>query len=172
MSDLIEIDYTKLASMVSDNLKTDKSIVNLLNEPALAKNGIVSPDGGNADQSIKSFPDFLMAVIRNDKTRIQNVYATKAQFESDGRFGGFLVPPQYRDLINGIAIESAIIRSGASVIPIDNGVEMQAPMIDQTIAPDGSSAFLGGIKLYWTAEQGNITQTTEVFEKINLKTTR
>lgn len=167
--ELVEIDYNKLSAMVANSLKSDKSIADLLNQPALATNGIVSPDGGNADQNIKSFPDFLMAVIRNDKARIQNHYATKAQYESDGKFGGFLVPPQYRDLINGIAIESAIIRSGASVIPIDNGVEMQAPMIDQTVSPDGSSAFLGGIKLYWTAEQGNITQTTENFEKINLK---
>jgi HK97 family phage major capsid protein len=169
VSELIEIDYTKLAGMVSDNLKADNSIVSLLNEPALAKNGIVSPDGGNADQNIKSFPDFLISVIRNDKTRISSLYSTKAQYESDGRFGGFLVPPQYRDMINGIAVESAIIRAGATVIPIDNGVEMQAPLIDQTIAPGGGSAFLGGIQLYWTAEQGNITPTTEYFDKINLK---
>jgi HK97 family phage major capsid protein len=47
--------------------------------------------------------------------------------------------------------------------------EYKAPRIDQTIAPDGSSAMLGGIKLYWTAERGNIQQTTMRLDMIDLK---
>ena len=148
--ELVEIDYNKLSAMVANSLKSDKSIADLLNQPALATNGIVSPDGGNADQNIKSFPDFLMAVIRNDKARIQNHYATKAQYESDGKFGGFLVPPQYRDLINGIAIESAIMVKSADAgikIAMIVGALLSAILKPETkvitVAPIQWQSFIG-----------------------------
>lgn len=174
MSDII-IDYDKIASMVASGIKSDlmsslkTDVMNeILNDPIVTKNGVVSPDGGSADKEVKNFADFTAAVLRNDAKRLGSVYEVKAQYESDGKFGGYAVPPQFAGMIDGYAIEESIIRKGATVIPTTLA-EYKAPRIDQTITPDGSSAMLGGIKLYWTAERGNIQQTTLKMDMIDLK---
>jgi HK97 family phage major capsid protein len=174
MSDIL-IDYEKLASMISGSIKTDVMdglkadvLKNMLNDPIVAKNGVVSPDGGSADKEVKNFADFTASILRGDTKRLSTIYETKAQYESDGKFGGYAVPPQYASMIDGYAVESGVIRGGATVIPTTLS-EYKAPRIDQTIAPDGSSAMLGGIKLYWTAERGNIQQTTMRLDMIDLK---
>jgi HK97 family phage major capsid protein len=174
MSDII-IDYDKIASKVANEIKSDlmsslkTDVMNeILNDPIALKNGVVSPDGGSADKEVKNFADFTAAVLRNDAKRLSSIYEVKAQYESDGKFGGYAVPPQFAGMIDGYAIEESIIRKGATVIPTTLA-EYKAPRIDQTIAPDGSSAMLGGIKLYWTAERGNIQQTTIKMDMIDLK---
>lgn len=174
MSDII-IDYDKIASKVASEIKSDlmsslkTDVMNeILNDPIALKNGVVSPDGGSADKEVKNFADFTAAVLRNDAKRLSSIYEVKAQYESDGKFGGYAVPPQFAGMIDGYAIEESIIRKGATVIPTTLA-EYKAPRIDQTIAPDGSSAMLGGIKLYWTAERGNIQQTTMKMDMIDLK---
>jgi HK97 family phage major capsid protein len=174
MSDII-IDYDKIASKVANEIKSDlmsslkTDVMNeILNDPIALKNGVVSPDGGSADKEVKNFADFTAAVLRNDAKRLSSIYEVKAQYESDGKFGGYAVPPQFAGMIDGYAIEESIIRKGATVIPTTLA-EYKAPRIDQTIAPDGSSAMLGGIKLYWTAERGNIQQTTMKMDMIDLK---
>lgn len=163
----IVVDYAQLANAIMPSLKND-ILQQILNDPIAARAGVISPDGGSADKAVKNFPDFLAAVMRNDSKRLSEVYATKAQVESNGTLGGYLVPPEFANMIDGYAIEEAIIRGGATVIRTSNP-EYKAPRYDQTVAPDGSSAFLAGVKLFWTAEAGNITQTQMKFEMIDLK---
>lgn len=162
----IEVDA--LANQIAGMIKSDV-IKSILNDPALAKNGIVTPDGGTADVSIKNFADFCTAAIRRDDKRITEVYGIKAtQIESSGTTVGYAIPPEYGTMIDGIALEESIIRPGAFVIPMSSP-EFKAPRMDQTISPDGSSAFLSGVKLYWTAEAGNLTQTSMQFSQIDIK---
>jgi HK97 family phage major capsid protein len=162
----IEVDA--LANQIAGMIKSDV-IKTILNDPALAANGIVTPDGGTADAGIKNFADFCTAAIRRDDKRITEIYGIKAtQIESSGTTVGYAIPPEYGTMIEGIALEESIIRPGAFVIPMSSP-EFKAPRLDQTISPDGSSAFLSGVKLYWTAEAGNLTQTSMQFSQIDIK---
>lgn len=163
----VMLDLDALATKVAGNLKADV-MSQLLNDPIVAKHGVVSPDGGKADKEVKNFADFIAAVIRKDSTRLENVYEVKAQVESNATTAGYAIPPQYAGMIDGIAVEESIVRGGATVLT-PTAPEWKAPRMDQTIAPDGSSAFLGGVKLYWTAEAGNIQATTTKFDQIDLK---
>jgi HK97 family phage major capsid protein len=163
--DVVNLD--ELASKVATNLKADV-MAQLLNDPIVARAGVVTPDGGAKDKEVKNFADYLAAVIRSDTKRLESVYEVKAQVESSATSAGYMIPPQYASEIQGIAVEESIIRGGATVLN-PTAPEWKAPRMDQTIAPDGSSAFLGGVKLYWTAEAGNIQSTSVKFDQIDLK---
>jgi len=162
------IDVDAVASQLAGMIKSDV-ISAILNDPALAKNGIVTPDGGTADAGIKNFADFCTAATRGDSKRLTEIYGIKqTQIETSGTTVGYAIPPEYGAMIDGIALEESIIRPGAFVLPLTSP-EFKAPRLDQTISPDGSSAFLAGVKLYWTAEAGNLSQTSLKFDQIDLK---
>lgn len=162
------LDMNELVSQIASAVKADV-IQAILNDPTITKHGVVTPDGGTADKSIKNFADFCVAAIRRDEKRITDIYGIKAtQIESSGTTVGYAIPPQYGSMIEAIAAEESIIRPGATVLPLTSP-EFKAPRFDQTIAPDGGSAFLAGVKLYWTAEAGNIQQTSAQFAQIDLK---
>ena len=65
-------------------------LARMQDEPANKDAGYYSDEGGSADIEAKSFGDFLLAVKRNDKTRLGKVY--KAMTEGSGAAGGYLVP--------------------------------------------------------------------------------
>src|SRR3990167_9033147 len=65
-------------------------------EPALRNSGYITVDGGTKDAQNKSFPDFLLAIMRKDERRLKNVYgAAKDMSEGSGTAGGYLVPTEY-----------------------------------------------------------------------------
>ena len=167
MADTVTVDMNELASQVSGAIKADV-IQAILNDPIVAKHGVVTPDGGTKDKEVKNFADYMAAVIRRDDKRLSAIYGVKAQVENNGTAGGYLVPPEYGSMIDGFAVEAGLIRPGAMVMSV-NSPEFKAPRYDQTISPDGSSAMLAGVKLFWTAEAGNIQSTQVKFDQIDLR---
>jgi HK97 family phage major capsid protein len=79
--------------------------------------------------------------------------------------GGFLVPETLRSELLRVALESAIVRPRARVIPMDT-LRVAFPMIDAT---SHVSHVFGGMVGYWTEEAGTLIESQAKFGKIMLE---
>ena len=135
-------------------------------EPANRDEGYYSEEGGTADIEAKSFGDFLLAVKRNDKTRLGKVY--KAMTEGSGAAGGYVVPEEFQaQLLEAAAFES-IIRPRATVINVntDRGF---IPALDQHATPTagvGQTVFAGGVVGGWAGEGSAGSSTDAAFKQV------
>lgn len=78
--------------------------------------------------------------------------------------GGFLVPEEYRADLMTTALEGALVRPRARVIPM--GVpRVKFPMVEDT---NHSSALFGGVVAYWTAERGQLVNSSPKFGEVTL----
>lgn len=139
-----------------------------------ARGTLVAPDSEDDHAEIRSFGDFCVAVKNGNTRRLDKVYGSKrALSEGDGSAGGFLVPTEYDAMLLRYAAEESLVRPRATVIPNAAG-SGEVPALDQETAPTagvGQSAFAGGVRMYWVAEAGSVTETTPAFKMIeyNLK---
>ena len=85
--------------------------------------------------------------------------------EGSGDQGGFLVPEAYRAELLMLAIEGAIIRPRATVLPMPLPI-MGFPSIGDT---SHATNVYGGVQGYWTEEGGTITVSEPTFEKVRLE---
>ena len=79
--------------------------------------------------------------------------------------GGFLIPEQLRAELLQVAIESAIVRSRATVIPMDS-LKLSIPTVDST---SNVSSVFGGIVGYWTEEGATLTESQPRFGRVSLE---
>lgn len=79
--------------------------------------------------------------------------------------GGFLIPEVLRAELLRVALETAIVRSRARVIPMDS-LTVPFPMVDST---SNVSSVYGGITGYWTEEGATLTESQPKFGRIELK---
>ena len=93
------------------------------------------------------------AQIRNDYTTI------------DPQSGGFLVPEVLRSELLRLALETAIVRPRARVIPME-AKSILFPTVDVT---SHATSVFGGIIGYWTEEGASITESQAVFGSIRLE---
>lgn len=136
------------------------------NAPGAALDDVFRNDlGGSAG-------DFFRAVYRDaagggsDKVRDQVGKLRNATELSSGTpaDGGFLIPEVLRAELLRLALETAVVRPRARVIPMDS-LRVPFPMIDST-TNDGSN--FGGIVCYWTEEGGTLTGSAPQFGRIVL----
>lgn len=78
--------------------------------------------------------------------------------------GGFLIPEYLRSELLRVALEKAVVRSRARVIPMET-LSVPFPTIDST---SNASSVHGGIVGYWTEEGGSLTDSSPTFGRINL----
>lgn len=78
--------------------------------------------------------------------------------------GGFLIPEILRSDIMQLALEGAVVRPHATVIPMDS-LTVPIPAVDET---SRVSNIFGGIQFYWTAEGGAGVDSSAKFAQINL----
>lgn len=78
--------------------------------------------------------------------------------------GGFLIPETLRSELLSVALEQAIIRPRATVIPMDS-LRVPIPTIDST---SNVSSVFGGIVCYWTEESGPLTESQASFGRVVL----
>jgi HK97 family phage major capsid protein len=78
--------------------------------------------------------------------------------------GGFLIPEILRSDILQLALEGAVVRPYATVIPMDS-LTVPIPAVDET---SRVSNIFGGIQFYWTAEGGAGVDSSAKFAQINL----
>jgi HK97 family phage major capsid protein len=78
--------------------------------------------------------------------------------------GGFLIPENLRSDLLQVALESAVVRPRAQVIPMDS-LRVPIPMVDST---SNASSIFGGITAYWTEEAANLTESQASFGRVVL----
>ncbi len=90
---------------------------------------------------------------------IQNAYSSETPGD-----GGFLIPEELRSEILQVALETAVVRPRATVIPMSS-LRVPIPMIDDT---SHQSSILGGVVGYWTEEAAGLTQSSASFGRVVL----
>ncbi len=98
--------------------------------------------------------------LRNFRKVLKNAMAERVPSE-----GGFLVPERLRSEILMVALESAIVRPRARIIPMDS-LRVPYPTIDDT---SHTSSVYGGVIGYWTEEAAALTASQPSFGRIVLE---
>ncbi len=92
--------------------------------------------------------------------KVQNSYGSVVPAD-----GGFLIPEQLRSDLLMIALEKAIIRPRATVIPMES-LRTLIPAVDST---SNASSVFGGVVAYWTEESAALTESQATFARIALE---
>jgi HK97 family phage major capsid protein len=90
---------------------------------------------------------------------IQNSYGSEVPGD-----GGFLIPEGLRSEILQVALETAVVRPRATIIPMSS-LRVPIPMIDDT---SHQSSILGGVVGYWTEEAAGLTESQASFGRVVL----
>lgn len=96
---------------------------------------------------------------REKLTQIMNSFGSEVPAD-----GGFLIPETLRSDLLEVALESAIVRPRAQVIPMDS-LRVPIPTIDST---SNVSSIFGGIVCYWTEEAAALTESQASFGRVVL----
>jgi HK97 family phage major capsid protein len=130
--------------------------------------------GGDGGMMYESTAEFFQAIwprwetLKNSATlgrkraetlRIQNSYGSEVPAD-----GGFLIPEVLRSQILQVALEDAIVRPRAQVIPMDS-LRVPIPMIDVT---SHVSSVFGGVVCYWTEEAAQLVESQASFGRVVL----
>lgn len=94
-----------------------------------------------------------LGVLRNDLSSVK---------PSDG---GYLIPEILRAELLRVALEKAIVRSRARVIPMDS-LTVPFPTVDST---SNVSSVFGGVVGYWTEEGATLTESQPRFGRVELR---
>lgn len=78
--------------------------------------------------------------------------------------GGFLIPETLRAQLLSVALETAIVRPRATVIPMET-LRVPMPIIDSTT---NNGSVFGGIICYWGEEGGPLTESSAKFGRVVL----
>jgi HK97 family phage major capsid protein len=78
--------------------------------------------------------------------------------------GGFLIPETMRSELMMVALQNAVVRSRATVIPMES-LRVPIPMVDST---SNVSSVFGGIVAYWTEEAAALTESQATFGRVVL----
>lgn len=126
--------------------------------------------GAGADKMFDKWSDYLFNIwSRNTsaesfeaKTKLSALQnALGSTVPSDG---GFLIPETLRSELLRVALETALVRPRARVIPMET-LSVPFPTVDST---SNASSVHGGIIGYWTEEGGALTDSSPTFGRINL----
>lgn len=132
--------------------------------------------GAKLDGTFDSVGDFFRAVAQEGAGRqyrdsanlsaklaqvkeIQNSFGTDVPAD-----GGFLVPEEYRSDLLMLALENAVIRPRATVIPMGSQT-LALPAVDDT---SHATTVFGGIQTYWVDESTAPTETSGKFAQVKL----
>lgn len=84
-----------------------------------------------------------------------------------GSSGGFLVPAAQQTEILTARGEASFLRKYAKFVPMGARV-VSYPALDYSQGAAGVSAFFGGVQVYYTAENTNVTESQPKFKEIEL----
>ena len=127
--------------------------------------------GARLDDEFPDVRDFMKAIWHGSRTaEAQNAqHKIRSIMNSLGSNvpadGGFLIPEYLRAELLRIALEKAVVRSRARVIPMET-LTLPFPMIDST---SNASNIYGGVAAYWTEEAGTLTDSSPTFGRVKLE---
>ena len=159
-------------------LKNDKLLqsINRLNldptgQPvARSKHYNPKAPGAKLDKSFGNWGKFLSSTwdgakgaaamtAQDEISQIQNSFGSTVPSD-----GGFLIPEVLRAELLRVALEMAVVRSRARVVPMES-LTVPYPMLDST---SNASSVYGGVVGYWTEEGGSLTDSSPSFGRIEL----
>lgn len=97
---------------------------------------------------------------QSDIRSIQNSFGSVVPSD-----GGFLIPEYLRSELLRVALERAMVRPRARIVPMET-LTVPFPTIDDT---SHASNVYGGVTAYWTEESGSLTQTSATFGRVRLE---
>ncbi len=100
-----------------------------------------------------------LAAKREKALDIQNSFGSVVPAD-----GGFLIPETLRAELLAVALETAVIRPRATVIPMES-LRVPIPMIDST---SNATSVWGGITATWTEEAAALTESQATFGRVVL----
>ena len=138
--------------------------------PGRTSGGVYNPRamGAKIDAEFANSADYFRTIWHNTQHdaptqaklgRIRNAFSSTVPSE-----GGFLIPETLRADLLSVALESAIVRPRARVIPMES-LRVPFPAIDST---SNVSSIFGGLVGYWTEEGAALTETSASFSRIVL----
>lgn len=130
--------------------------------------------GASLDKEFNSASDYFRTVYHNATERtspglndrrskildIQNSFGSTIPAD-----GGFLIPEVLRSQLLQVALEDAIMRPRATVIPMET-LRVPIPTVDST---SNASSIFGGIVMYWTEESAALTESQATFGRVVLE---
>lgn len=142
---------------LTENLKRQPS--NVYNPEAL---------GSKIEGEFKDLADFLRTTWHRNqsseavakKLKISNALSSSVPAD-----GGFLIPETMRAELLRVALETAIVRPRARVVPMDS-LRLPFPTLDST---SNVSSVSGGVTAYWTEEAATLTASQPAFGRIVLE---
>lgn len=126
--------------------------------------------GATLDGKFESFLDYLRVIDHRNDPRDPAMSGRLAEIKNamsstDPSSGGFLIPEEFRSTMLEVALEQAIVRPRATVIPMQS-LRAVMPMLDVT---SNVSNVYGGIVAYWTEEGAALVQSQPRFAQIALE---
>lgn len=126
-------------------------------------------DGAQYDSLFKSPTDFLHSIsnhaFKNEGLSTKLDSLKNALSSTKPSDGGFLIPEILRADLLRIALERAIVRSRARVIPMDS-LTVPFPTVDST---SNVSSVFGGVTGFWTEEGATLTESQPRFGRVVLQ---
>ena len=137
---------------------------------ATARAGLYNPRamGAVLDSEFDGSGDFFKTIWHGNRQnpeahsrrqRARNAFTSEVPSQ-----GGFLVPENLRSQLLAVALESAIVRPNAFVVPMETS-RVPFPTIDSTSNVD---SVYGGIVAYWTEEGASLTESAAEFGRTTL----
>lgn len=137
-------------------------------QTATYKSGELAP-GAPLDGKFDDLWDFLKVVdnktIQAGQEQERRALIENAMSSTDPASGGFLIPEEFRATLMQVALESAVVRPRATVIPMTS-LRISMPIVDST---SNVSSVYGGIIGYWTEEGAALVQSQPQFGRIVLE---
>lgn len=145
-------------------------VTNRLNQSVAAKlGGRINPaaSGAGLNGKYASATDFFQNALRPANTMTPENRARREELmnysSNTGEGGGFLIPEEWRaDIFAGPAVESAVVRPRATVIPMGSK-SLHFPAVDFTTEV---GEIFGGMVFYWMDEGGAIPDTNAAFAQV------
>lgn len=125
--------------------------------------------GAKYDDMFNTMGEFLMAISpRTERdssmsAKLLTLQNTMSSIKPSD--GGFLIPEVLRAEILRVALETAVVRSRARVIPMDS-LTVPFPAVDST---SNVSSVYGGVIGYWTEEGATLTASQPRFGRVELR---
>ena len=141
------------------------------NAMASARKGLHNPKaaGASLDDTFASPVEFFNAIHHLASREGENGTTLKkiknAMSSTIGADGGFLLPEVLRSELLQVALETAIVRPLARVIPMET-LRVGFPAVDAT---SNVSSVYGGLTAFWTEEGAPLTNVSPTFGRVVLE---
>lgn len=125
--------------------------------------------GAAMDKEFEDTADFMTSIWYQNYAGLERWAKIRNDYSSiDPATGGFLVPEILRSEILRVALETAVVRPRARIIPMDSA-RVPFPAIDAT---SHASSIFGGITATWVEEGGTLSETEARFGRVVLQASK